>query len=244
MVTPHLNSLVQHVPMTYLGAELLSLLWRFLHGLTDRSKPDKNVSRLDVQSLWNILISAVLVASLMRILLRSFFVIPWQLPSAIKCPFNNCETIHVSSPIFCPHGVMAPDVVDLSDESGALKNLPLHPLDYASKYLKDRETLVLVKGESESTKRLAKRVDILAPWIGLRHRCCEYAGFQQWQEPDKAIEPSVGRGVGRWEGRLPYLSRFGDVQLGMYGQRLWWASTLKSLQPTKMSSLWFSAVEK
>ena len=45
------------------------------------------------------------------------------------------------------------DMVDLSDENGSLKNLPLHPLDYATKYLTDRETLVLVKAESKMTKR-------------------------------------------------------------------------------------------
>jgi len=39
------------------------------------------------------------------------------------------------------------DFIDLSDESGSLKNLQNHPLDYGTKYLNEREILILVKGE-------------------------------------------------------------------------------------------------
>lgn len=39
------------------------------------------------------------------------------------------------------------DFIDLSDESGLLKNLQRYPLDYGTKYLNEREILVLVKGE-------------------------------------------------------------------------------------------------
>ncbi|XP_031550612.1 uncharacterized protein LOC116288042 isoform X2 [Actinia tenebrosa] len=39
------------------------------------------------------------------------------------------------------------DIVDLSDETGCLKNLIKHPLEYATKFLTSREILVLVKGE-------------------------------------------------------------------------------------------------
>lgn len=39
------------------------------------------------------------------------------------------------------------DFIDLSDESGSLKNLQSHPLDYGTKYLNEREILILVKGE-------------------------------------------------------------------------------------------------
>lgn len=41
------------------------------------------------------------------------------------------------------------DFIDLSDESGSLKNLQSHPLDYGTKYLNEREILILVKGESK-----------------------------------------------------------------------------------------------
>lgn len=41
------------------------------------------------------------------------------------------------------------DIVDLSDETGCLKNLMKHPLEYATKFLTSREILVLVKGESK-----------------------------------------------------------------------------------------------
>ena len=41
------------------------------------------------------------------------------------------------------------DFIELSDESGYLKNLQSHPLDYATKYLNAREILILVKGESK-----------------------------------------------------------------------------------------------
>jgi len=45
------------------------------------------------------------------------------------------------------------DFIDLSDESGLLKHLQRHPLDYGTKYLNEREILVLVKGESESRQK-------------------------------------------------------------------------------------------
>lgn len=41
------------------------------------------------------------------------------------------------------------DFIDLSDESGSLKNLQSHPMDYGTKYLNEREILILVKGESK-----------------------------------------------------------------------------------------------
>ena len=40
------------------------------------------------------------------------------------------------------------DFIDLSDESGSLKHLQRYPLDYGTKYLNEREILILVKGES------------------------------------------------------------------------------------------------
>lgn len=39
--------------------------------------------------------------------------------------------------------------VDLSDESGNLKYLVDHPLNYASEFLKERESFVLIKVESK-----------------------------------------------------------------------------------------------
>ncbi|XP_032218024.2 uncharacterized protein CXorf65 homolog [Nematostella vectensis] len=46
------------------------------------------------------------------------------------------------------------DIVDLSDETGNLKDLLNHPLEYASKYLTPREILVLVKGEKADGDRM------------------------------------------------------------------------------------------
>lgn len=44
------------------------------------------------------------------------------------------------------------DVVDLSDERGVVKNLRLFPSDYGSEFLKERETLVLLKVKDVSNK--------------------------------------------------------------------------------------------
>lgn len=52
-----------------------------------------------------------------------------------------------SNSTFCFHLVV--DIVDLSDETGCLKNLLNNPLEYASKFLTGREILILVKGESK-----------------------------------------------------------------------------------------------
>lgn len=43
------------------------------------------------------------------------------------------------------------DIVELSDEQGVVKNLRNHPLDYGTDYLKERETLILLKVESNSS---------------------------------------------------------------------------------------------
>lgn len=40
-------------------------------------------------------------------------------------------------------------MVDLSDESGNLKCLRGHPESYATEFLKDRESLVLIKVDSK-----------------------------------------------------------------------------------------------
>ncbi|KAL3872888.1 hypothetical protein ACJMK2_036069 [Sinanodonta woodiana] len=40
------------------------------------------------------------------------------------------------------------DIVDVSDEQGFVKNLRNYPLDYGNDHLKDRETLVLLKVET------------------------------------------------------------------------------------------------
>ncbi|XP_031550611.1 uncharacterized protein CXorf65 homolog isoform X1 [Actinia tenebrosa] len=46
------------------------------------------------------------------------------------------------------------DIVDLSDETGCLKNLIKHPLEYATKFLTSREILVLVKGEKTDDNQM------------------------------------------------------------------------------------------
>lgn len=54
---------------------------------------------------------------------------------------NNIFLHHVKSKC----GVALEDVVDVSDESGAVKHLHANPEDYAKDYLHDRETLVLLR---------------------------------------------------------------------------------------------------
>ena len=73
------------------------------------------------------------------------------------------------------------DFIDLSDESGSLKNLQSHPLDYGTKYLNEREILILVKGESKSVfhildhlsgnERVAKMPREKNPDVPSRSRC-------------------------------------------------------------------------
>jgi hypothetical protein len=41
------------------------------------------------------------------------------------------------------------DVIDLSDQTGARKNLLSNPADYAIKHMEERDTLILIKIESE-----------------------------------------------------------------------------------------------
>ena len=41
------------------------------------------------------------------------------------------------------------DVIDLSDQTGVRKNLLSNPADYAIKHMEERDTLILIKIESE-----------------------------------------------------------------------------------------------
>ena len=45
-------------------------------------------------------------------------------------------------------GLLSSDVIDLSDESGVVKNIHKFPADYGTGYFTDRETLILLKVES------------------------------------------------------------------------------------------------
>ena len=40
--------------------------------------------------------------------------------------------------------------VDLSDEQGSVKNLRINPTDYGTEYFGERETVILLKVESEN----------------------------------------------------------------------------------------------
>ncbi|KAJ7365953.1 hypothetical protein OS493_002691 [Desmophyllum pertusum] len=60
------------------------------------------------------------------------------------------------------------DFIDLSDESGSLKNLQSHPLDYGTKYLNEREIFILVKGEKTDGGSMTF-VPLLEEWKLIRH---------------------------------------------------------------------------
>lgn len=44
---------------------------------------------------------------------------------------------------------LSSDIVELSDENGIVKDLRRHPYEYGVEYLKERETLILLKVEGE-----------------------------------------------------------------------------------------------
>ena len=46
--------------------------------------------------------------------------------------------------------IFSADVIDLSDQTGVRKYLLSNPTDYAIKHMEERDTLILVKIESES----------------------------------------------------------------------------------------------
>ncbi|BFZ07928.1 hypothetical protein BsWGS_10967 [Bradybaena similaris] len=67
----------------------------------------------------------------------------------------NCKAAVFLAFIKAKSGCGSDDVVDLADERGQVKNLRVHPGVCAKKYLKDRETLIVLKVHNDNPINVA-----------------------------------------------------------------------------------------
>ncbi|XP_069116406.1 uncharacterized protein CXorf65 homolog [Argopecten irradians] len=78
------------------------------------------------------------------------------------------------------------DIVELSDEKGVVKNLRNFPFDYGSEYLKERETLILLKVDNLPEDQDCDRMVYVPLLIELEHN----KEFTDALNPKQEVRPT------------------------------------------------------